>query len=164
MLEVELFSGLVWLSCSPVSSKPGLLLHLSALGSGSITSILLLVCPQLPRLRFHSCVRTEKEGGYSKFFQKREDTSLPEIPQQSQSAGLLPSPDAITPSREWEPMTSVGTSDMSPVSSQQWSLLPPVSGLRAGGMSISVNVKAVKGNGDNTSWGVGRGQGGVYAN
>ena len=42
-------------------------------------SVLLVVCSQLPKLYFHSYPRTDKEGGYSKFFQKREDTFLPEI-------------------------------------------------------------------------------------
>lgn len=65
-------------------------------------------CPQPPGLYFHLYLRIEKEGGYSKFFQKREDTSLPEIPQQTWSTALLSTSDATVLSRESEHITSVG--------------------------------------------------------
>ena len=96
-------------------------------------------------------------------FSRREDTSLPEIPQQAWPAGLLPSPDAIALASEWEPSISVDPVYMPQVSSQQWNLLPPSKRVTWRTFRYQCRHQSYQGE-RRQSRGMGRGKGGVYTN
>lgn len=96
-------------------------------------------CSQPPGLCFHSDLRIAKEDYYPNIFRRSEDTYLPEIPQQTWSAGLLLTPDATALAREWEPIINVDPNHLPHRRSHKWNQLLPANGLPAGGVATYVN-------------------------
>lgn len=125
-----------------------------------------VVLPWLSTAACSHSLSKGKEDRNPKFFQKREDTSLPAVSQQAWSAGLLPTPDAVSLAREWDPIVILGPSYMPHLSCRKWNRLPspaPTKWAACRGMDTSGKRRALKGKGDHVSCS-GRTEEGVYTN